>query len=118
MGGMPPIFFKYLSALMNAKIFSMAVLLSALASVSLAQANAGMPVAGLAPAARPVDAPRITAALAPDKTQALHGVTEPVPSSLRFLNHQGGWFNPFAFPGMTPPYDLRGWHARPAPNTK
>ena len=42
--------------------------------------------------------------------QALSGVVEPYPYSLRFLEDQGGWFTPFTKPGMTGPYDIRGWH--------
>lgn len=71
------------------------------------------PVAGLAPFERPVQAPRIAAPAAVDLKLALHGVSEPVPPSLKFLDHQGGWFNPFLRPGMTGPYDLRGWHDSP-----
>jgi hypothetical protein len=54
----------------------------------------------------------------PDKSRALHGVSEPLPASLKFLDDQGGWFNPFTHPGMLPPYDPRGWHALPAPTKK
>jgi hypothetical protein len=45
----------------------------------------------------------------------LHGVSSPIPESLKFLNDQGAWFNPFTRPGMTGPYDLRGWHTAPVP---
>lgn len=41
---------------------------------------------------------------------ALHGVVKPFPYSLHFLENQGNWFNPFIHPGMTGPYDIRGWH--------
>jgi len=70
-------------------------------------------VAGLAPWERPAQAPRITAATPPSPKVALHGVQEPVPASLKFLDHQGGWYNPFIQPGMPGPYDLRGWHSIP-----
>lgn len=103
---------------MNANHFWMAAFLSASLGTALAQASAARTIAGLVPHERPADAPRITADQAPDRTRALHGVTEPVPPSLQFLDHQGGWFNPFTHPGMTPPYDLRGWHAMPAPSAK
>lgn len=73
------------------------------------------PVAGLAPFQRPANAPVQTASPALDARQALHGVSSPIPDSLKFLNDQGGWFNPFTHPGMTGPYDLRGWHAAPIP---
>ena len=71
------------------------------------------PVAGLAPYQRPVNAPTLTANLVADAKQVLHGVSSPIPESLKFLNDQGGWFNPFTRPGMTGPYDLRGWHTAP-----
>jgi hypothetical protein len=50
-----------------------------------------------------------------DTKQALHGVSSPFPESLKFLNDQGRWFTPFTHPGMTGPYDLRGWHVEPTP---
>lgn len=72
-------------------------------------------VAGLAPFQRPANAPMQTASLPLDARQALRGVSSPIPDSLKFLKDQGGWFNPFTHPGMTGPYDLRGWHAVPIP---
>jgi hypothetical protein len=69
------------------------------------------PVAGLAPFQRPANAPVQTAPPVLDARQALRGVSSPVPDSLKFLNDQGGWYTPFTHPGMTAPYDLRGWHA-------
>jgi hypothetical protein len=72
------------------------------------------PVAGLMPYQRPANAPTLTVNPVLDAKQALHGVSSPIPESLKFLNDQGGWFNPFTHPGMTGPYDLRGWHAAPA----
>ena len=44
--------------------------------------------------------------------RALHGIAEPYPYSLRFLEDQGAWYTPFIHPGMLPPYDIRGWHKR------
>ncbi len=73
------------------------------------------PIAGLAPSQRPTNAPVLTADPALDTKRALHGVSLPIPDSLKFLNDQGGWFNPFTRSGMTGPYDLRGWHANPLP---
>ena len=69
-------------------------------------------VAGVHPERRPENAPTITTF---DKTdawyaQALAGVSEPVPPSLKFLDDQGAWFTPFTHPGMTGPYDIRHWH--------
>ena len=69
-------------------------------------------VAGTAPSERPATAPVIEEF---DKSgtwyaDALGGVSQPYPYSLRFLESQGGWFTPFTKPGMTGPYDIRGWH--------
>ncbi len=71
----------------------------------------GDPVAGLAPYQRPVSAPVLRDSPPLNIRQALHGVSSPIPDSLKFIGDQGGWFNPFVYPGMTGPYDLRGWHA-------
>lgn len=73
------------------------------------------PVAGLTPYQRPAPAPRSTSNPPLDREQALHGVSKPIPASLKFLDDQGGWFNPFTRPGMTGPYDLRGWHLTQPP---
>lgn len=95
---------------MNADYIWKLVLLTTLASTSLAQDR----IAGLTPYERPADAPRITADPTPDRARMLRGITDPVPPSLlQFLDDQGGWYTPFNRPGMTPPYDLRGWHAPP-----
>lgn len=72
-------------------------------------------IAGLEPSKRPEGAPVITQM---SKTPAwyelaLNGVSAPFPASLRFLEDQGNWFNPFLHPGMTGPYDIRGWHSQP-----
>jgi len=84
------------------------LLLFAAAGSCLAQ---GAPVAGLAPYERPANAPTIVTPPPLDKARALHGVSEPKPASLKFLDDQGGWYNPFILPGMPRPYDLRGWHS-------
>jgi len=73
------------------------------------------PVAGLTPYQRPANAPVLTTNPVLDPKQALHGVSAPIPDSLKFLGNQGRWFTPFTHPGMTGPYDLRGWHAAPLP---
>ena len=86
-------------------------------------------VAGVKPNQRPEGAPVITAYEkgAAWYERALHGVSQPYPWSLRFLEDQGAWFTPFIHPGMTPPYDIRGWHrvakvrkaaAKPRPRRK
>ncbi len=77
--------------------------------------SSSYPVAGLAPYRRPASAPTLTVNPVFDAKQALHGVSSPIPESLKFLNDQGAWFNPFTRPGMTGPYDLRGWHTAPVP---
>lgn len=77
------------------------------------------PVAGTAPDRRPEGAPRIVSAPAVDRRSALHGIAEPLPVNLKFLDDQGGWYTPFVHPGMLAPYDPRGWHAAPpAPPSK
>jgi len=42
--------------------------------------------------------------------KGLTGVSQPYPKSLYFMDNQGNWYTPFIHRGMTPPYDLRGWH--------
>ena len=112
MGGLPPIFLSNQpTAIMKAKHPWIAALLFALTGTSLAQTVPGAPITGLAPAERSLNAPRITAAQAPDQARAILK-TEPIPSGLGFLVYEGGWFNPFFHPGMRPPYDLYGWHAK------
>lgn len=73
-------------------------------------------VGGTTPDRRPENAPRLSAF---DKNDAWYahartGISEPFPASLKFLDDQGGWFNPFIQPGMTGPYDIRAWHAKDA----
>lgn len=69
-------------------------------------------VAGVDSSARPPQAPRITTFTPPPgwRERALHGVEQPYPPSLRWLDDQGAWFTPFAHPGATGPYDLRHWY--------
>lgn len=69
-------------------------------------------IAGVEPSLRPQAAPVLTR-LSKDAAWyelALSGVSRPYPVSLRFLEDQGAWFNPFLHAGMTGPYDIRGWH--------
>lgn len=113
MGGLPPIFFNQLTAIMNAKHRWMVLFLLALTNASLAQSVPGKPIAGLAPAERSANAPRPAAAQVPDKARPTL-LSETIPTNLSFLVYEGGWFNPFFHPGMKPPYDLYGWHAKPA----
>jgi hypothetical protein len=90
-----------------------------LAGIAGIAAGAGTPafsadrfVAGTAPWQRPADAPVIKEFKSGDvwRKQALAGVSEPVPPSLRFLDNQGAWYTPFNRPGMPGYYDLRGLH--------
>lgn len=91
----------------------MALLLSVLAGTAAAE----FPVAGTQPYARPVGAPTITEVRHDQAwyVRALTGVSQPIPPSLRWLDDQGNWYTPFTRPGMSPPYDIRGWHSAPAP---
>jgi len=69
-------------------------------------------VSGVNPSERPKDAPIVTVYKKDGAWygRALTGVEPPYPASLKFLEDQGAWFNPFIHPGMTGPYDIRGWH--------
>lgn len=74
---------------------------------------AGQDIAGLSPSVRPPSAPVLTE-YPKNKAwydQALLGVEQPYPASLRFLEDQGAWFSPFIHPGMNGPYDIRDLHA-------
>ncbi len=71
------------------------------------------PIAGVKPSERPEGAPRITE-VQHDRAwyqKALHGVSEPWPPSLRFVDDQGNWYTPFNRPGMPGRYDIRGWYS-------
>jgi len=72
------------------------------------------PLAGLAPNARPISAPRLreTEHDVVWWRQAAHGLPRPLSPSLVWLKDQGRWYTPFNQPGMTGPYDLRGWHRK------
>lgn len=82
---------------------------------ALARADEAGFIAGIAPSERRGDVPVITVFTPPPgwRESALHGVEEPYPPSLAWLEDQGAWFNPFLRPGMTGPYDIRGWHVAP-----
>ncbi len=71
-------------------------------------------IAGVKPNQRPEGAPVIKTYKkdAAWYARALTGVVPPYPYSLKFLEDQGAWFNPFIHPGMLPPYDIRGWHKK------
>ena len=71
-------------------------------------------IAGAHPDRRPEGAPKVVGFEKPAAwyERALHGVSEPYPYSLKFLEDQGAWFSPFIHPGMTGRFDIRHWHAR------
>lgn len=72
------------------------------------------PIAGTQPDARPMGAPVIEW-VQHDQAwfkHALTGIQPPFPRSLYFLDNQGNWYTPFDHPGMTGPYDIRGWHRK------
>lgn len=69
-------------------------------------------VAGVQPDQRPANAPVIKEMLK-SRTwydKAVTGVVRPFPASMRFLEVQGNWYNPFTVPGMCGRYDIRNWH--------
>lgn len=102
------------NARLNECLFLLGLCLTGWHAQNALAANDTPAIAGLAPYERPAAAPRLTSAPPVDRQHALWGVTAPVPQSIeKFLKDQGGWFNPFLRPGMTGPYDLRGWHATP-----
>lgn len=92
-----------------ARVCLLALGFAAQASLGLAQEQF---IAGTAPSVRPANAPIITEFIKDAKwmVRALHGVDEPYPASLSFLDDQGAWFNPFIRPGMLGVYDIRHWH--------
>lgn len=67
-------------------------------------------VAGLRPDQRPLAAPVIKDIKkeAAWYRQFLHGIEEPYPASLRFLEDQGAWYTPFNRPNVGGRYDIRG----------
>lgn len=81
---------------------------------ALQSATAANEVAGVKPDSRPQGAPVITEFDRNDTwyDDALIGVEEPYPYSLRFLENQEAWYTPFSRGGMLPPYDIRGWHGK------
>ena len=88
----------------------------ALVAMMNAAVAADYPIAGLNPDQRPAGAP-VIAGVNKDGAwyrQALNGIAPPYPDSLRFLENQGNWYTPFIHPGMSAPYDIRGWHSESA----
>lgn len=96
---------------------SLLVISAILLALSHGQAHAGESpqfIAGLQPDRRPA-APKIKEVErnAQWYARAFTGIAQPYPWSLRFVNEQGNWHTPFARPGMTGLYDIRGWHRQP-----
>ena len=87
-----------------------------LVAVTNISSAADYPIAGLHPDQRPAGAPVITSVHKDGAwyRRALTGVIPPYPASLHFLENQGNWYTPFIHPGMSAPYDLRGWHSESA----
>lgn len=90
------------------------ILAAVFAQSGLTLAEGRPPIAGLEPSQRPEGAPAIREVQRDAEwyRRALTGISQPYPASLRFLEDQGNWYTPFNRPGMTGPYDIRGWHAR------
>jgi len=88
--------------------------LTGLSVIALQTQAQGYPIAGVDPSQRPVGAPVIETVVKPPGwyTNALTGITQPYPQSLRFLEDQGNWYTPFNRRGMPPRYDIRGWYSR------
>ena len=72
----------------------------------------GYPIAGVSPSQRPIGAPFLDEDRHDGQwyQQALQGVGQPYPFSLKFLEVQGNWHTPFNRPGMPGRYDVRGWY--------
>jgi hypothetical protein len=87
------------------------MLASCCGALSAAAEQTAYSVAGLQPDKRPM-APKVVAVERDGHwyARAYSGIELPYPWTLRFINDQGNWHTPFAAPGMTGKYDLRGWH--------
>ena len=99
---------------MSVKSLTVAMLVgvAACGQGAFASTEGGYPMAGIQPSQRPSGAPVIAQV---QKglgwyAQALTGVSQPYPESLRFLEDQGNWYTPFNHPGMPGRYDIRGWY--------
>lgn len=92
-------------------IFRMSLALACVGAAPVLAQGGGFPIAGLTPSQRPAGAPVITKFTPPANwdERMFHGIARPLPASLSWAKDQGAWYTPFNRPGMTPPYDLRGW---------
>jgi hypothetical protein len=98
---------------MRAKSITIAMFITVAGSADLlASTGGGYPIAGTQPSERPQGAPviRQVSKDAAWYQKALTGISQPYPSSLRFLEDQGNWYTPFNHPGAPSPYDIRGWY--------
>jgi hypothetical protein len=91
------------------------LLLCLLATAGSAAAQAPGHIAGLQPDRRPDGAPQVTPSdlTAEQLSRALHGIEGQSPGNVETVAATGRWWVPLRGPGMTPPYDPRGWHAGP-----
>lgn len=97
--------------------FSLLAISAVLLALHHGHAHAEEPrdfIAGLQPDRRP-SAPKVkeVGRNAQWYARAFMGIEQPYPWSLGFVNEQGNWHTPFSRPGMTGPYDIRGWHRQP-----
>lgn len=79
-----------------------------------APAPAAVFTSGVQPDRRPENAPQITQdreVSASEMEKWLHGISSPVPGNVEVVARTGEWFVPLRHRGMTPPYDIRDWHA-------
>jgi len=86
------------------------------ACAASAGAQTGGYVAGLHPDRRPDAAPPQPSEVmrTPEQVErALHGVEKPVPGNVESIAATGSWWVPLRQPGMSGPYDIRGWHGAP-----
>ena len=102
-------------ALAVALVFPVHSLWAQQAASAEAPAAAPAPfISGVAPDRRPEGAPQITQdreVSAPEMEKRLHGVSQPYPGNVEEIARTGEWFVPLRHRGMTPPYDIRDWHA-------
>jgi len=85
---------------------------AAVAGASSAAAPAAGFIAGLQPDQRPQGAPLKAERSIDDKLleRRMHGVSKPWPGNVEQIARNGEWWVPLRHAGMTPPYDIRGWH--------
>lgn len=81
------------------------------ACVAVASAAPGY-IAGLVPDQRPAGAPvKADSPRTPEQmARYLRGVEGAPPGNVSQIVGTGDWWVPMRQPGMTAPYDLRGWH--------